>query len=99
MGLHLPQEENKNNKMVLRKIPLEGMIELLQHLNQRGAEFIDIIGVSNDEGIQDELVIAVRDEYLKNEDEDNNYINEGLEENVQNPITIDYLNNLLGNGN
>lgn len=64
-------EENK--KMVkFQKIPLKGLIEALQEVYNQGADFIDIVGIPDED--QDIIGIHVREEYLSDdleeEDED-----------------------------
>ena len=54
-------EENK--KMVkFQKIPLKGLIETLQEVYNQGADFIDIVGIPDED--QDIIGIHVREEYL-----------------------------------
>lgn len=48
--------------VILRKIPLEGFITMLDELYQKGADFIDIIGKPDKE--QDIISIVVRYEYI-----------------------------------
>lgn len=55
----------------LRKIPLEGLIEILTNLFQEGADFIDISGQQDDRegGAIDVIKITVKPEYMSDEDE------------------------------
>lgn len=53
--------ENKK-EVVLRKIPLKLVIEILTDLWNRGADYVDIIGMSDE--IQDNIAIAAKDEYF-----------------------------------
>jgi len=53
-----------SKKVVLRKIPLFDLLKLIEHLYSTGADYIDIVGMSFGEGIQDEIMIAVKDEYM-----------------------------------
>ena len=60
-------EENK--KMVkFQKIPLKGLIETLQEVYNQGADFIDIVGIPDED--QDIIGIHVREEYLSEDLED-----------------------------
>lgn len=60
-------EENK--KMVkFQKIPLKGLIETLQEVYNQGADFIDIVGIPDED--QDIIGIHVREEYLSDDLED-----------------------------
>jgi len=50
----------------LRKIPLEGLIQILTDLFETGADFIDISGVQDDRenGPVDVITITVKPEYM-----------------------------------
>lgn len=56
-----------NNEVVLRKIPLKLIIEILTDLWNRGADYVDIIGVPNE--IQDNIALAAKDEYFSKGDD------------------------------
>jgi hypothetical protein len=72
--------EKKNNKtLTLQKIPLESLIEILANLYNKGADYIDVTGTSNDG--QDVISINVREEYMmddEEEEEENNLSDEDL---------------------
>lgn len=51
--------------ITLRKIPLEGFIDILMRLYNKGADYIDIMGVPDE--IQDMMSIFVRSEYINPE--------------------------------
>jgi hypothetical protein len=55
----------------LRKIPLEGLIQILTNLFEEGADFIDISGVQDDreEGPVDVIKITVKPEYMSDDNE------------------------------
>ena len=55
----------------LRKIPLEGLIQILTNLFEEGADFIDISGQQDDRegGAIDVIKITVKPEYMSDEDE------------------------------
>ena len=55
----------------LRKIPLEGLIQILTNLFEEGADFIDISGVQDDreDGPVDVIKITVKPEYMSDENE------------------------------
>ena len=61
-----------NEPITLIKIPLEGFIDILMTLYNKGADFIDIIGTPNE--IQDTMSVIVRTEYVN---PDNNSFGEG----------------------
>jgi hypothetical protein len=60
--------ENKN-EIRLKKIPLLVLLEALKDVYERGADYVDIIGVPGVE--QDSIGIAINREYFAPEDEEN----------------------------
>ena len=58
-----------SNEIALRKIPLKILIEILQDAWDRGADYVDIIGVPDE--IQDNISIAIKEEYMHREEDDN----------------------------
>ena len=58
----------ENNEITLRKIPLKLFIEVLTDAWNKGADFIDIIGVPDE--IQDNIGIAIKDEYFSKDTEE-----------------------------
>ncbi|NBU52534.1 MAG: hypothetical protein EBS24_07930 [Chitinophagia bacterium] len=59
--------ENKN-EIRLKKIPLLVLLEALKDVYERGADYVDIIGVPGVE--QDSIGIAINREYFAPEDEE-----------------------------
>jgi len=57
----------ENNEVALRKIPLKLFIEILQDAWERGADYVDIIGVPDT--IQDNISIAIKEEYMHSEED------------------------------
>ena len=55
----------------LRKIPLEGLIQILTNLFETGADFIDISGQQDDreDGPVDVIKITVKPEYMSDDSE------------------------------
>jgi hypothetical protein len=55
----------------LRKIPLEGLIQILTNLFEEGADFIDISGEQDnrEEGPIDIIKITVKPEYMSDDSE------------------------------
>ena len=55
----------------LRKIPLEGLIQILTNLFEEGADFIDISGQQDDRegGAIDVIKITVKPEYMSDDNE------------------------------
>jgi len=61
--------ENNSNEVTLKKIPLKLFIEVLTDAWNKGADFVDIIGVPNE--LQDNIGIAIREDYYtKGNDKD-----------------------------
>ena len=52
----------ENNEVVFKKIPLEVFINILQDAWNKGADYIDIIGVPDQ--VQDNIAVAIREEYM-----------------------------------
>jgi hypothetical protein len=56
----------------LRKIPLEMLINILQDLYDGGADYVDISGNIDEDGMpRDTIKLTVKPEYLSDFDEDN----------------------------
>jgi hypothetical protein len=58
----------ENNEVVFKKIPLEVFINILQDAWNKGADYIDIIGVPDQ--VQDNIAVAIREEYMNVNPED-----------------------------
>lgn len=74
--------------MTFKKIPLKIFIEILQDAWDRGADYIDIIGVAD--AIQDNISIAIKEEYMHREEGE-----EDIEINPNKDITDEDLNQLI----
>lgn len=74
--------------MTFKKIPLKIFIEILQDAWDRGADYIDIIGVAD--AIQDNISIAIKDEYMHREDGE-----EDVDISPNKDITDEDLNQLI----
>ncbi len=59
--------ENKKTA-VFRKIPVETLLEILQEVYEQGADFVDIVGTTEEE--KDTIGIYVYPEYMAKEEED-----------------------------
>lgn len=56
----------------LRKIPLEMLLQILQDLYDSGADYVDISGDTDKDGVpRDTIKLTVKPEYLSDFDEDN----------------------------
>jgi hypothetical protein len=78
----------ENNEVTFKKIPLKIFIEILQDAWDRGADYIDIIGVAD--AIQDNISIAIKEEYMHREEDE-----EDIEINPNKDITDEDLNQLI----
>jgi hypothetical protein len=76
----------ENKEVALRKIPLKILIEILQDAWEKGADYVDIIGVPDE--IQDNIAIAVKEEYMHSEQGD-------IEIDPNKDITDEDLNQLI----
>jgi hypothetical protein len=53
----------EGNEIILKKIPIEMLMDTLYDLYDRGVEYIDIIGIPGEE--QDTLGISFNNEYMR----------------------------------
>jgi hypothetical protein len=82
----------------LRKIPLEGLIQILTNLFEEGADFIDISGQQDDRegGAIDVIKITVKPEYMSDDNELEIEVDmEGYEEDKPNSLSEDDINELI----
>lgn len=78
--------DNKNDVLIIKKIPLDGFIDVLMDLYNKGVDYIDITGVTNEH--MDHMAVSFTAEYMM----------EGAEEEFEDapPLDIkDLLNNKL----
>ena len=78
--------------MRFRKISLELLLDTLTHIWDSGADYVDIIGIQNDE--QDVINIVVQEDYMSDdieeyEEEDND------EDSPLPPLSDEDINNLI----
>ena len=86
------KEDNEENKVRLKKIPLGVFIQALMDIYNTGVDYVDIIGVPGKE--QDTVGIAFCDEYLSKDLEEET--DEDIEEKIKNiNLSDDDLNQLL----
>jgi hypothetical protein len=84
----------ENNEVTFRKIPLKVLIDILHDAWDKGADYVDIMGVPNE--VQDNIAIAIREEYMgaiPADGEEEYDINVELEEGED--LTDEDLNQLL----
>jgi hypothetical protein len=79
----------------LRKIPLEGLIQILTNLYEEGADFIDISGIQDnrEEGSVDVIKITVMPEYMS--DDNNLQIEVDIKGEKPNSLSEDDINELI----
>ena len=88
------KQDNEENKVGLKKIPLGVFIQALMDIYNTGVDYVDILGVPGEE--QDTIGIAFCDEYLSKELEDEEETDEEIEEKIKNiNLSDDDLNQLL----
>ena len=86
----------------LNKVPIASLIQVLTHLYEEGADFIDITGESTSDSDNDIIKVIVRPEYYLEEDSETTpeYLfteeeyNEPTEENI-NPISDNNINDFI----
>jgi len=85
----------ENKEVILKKIPLKIFLDILTDAWNTGADYIDIIGVADE--IQDNIAIAVRDEYMNTnpEEEDEYEVEKELNKDKKKDITDEDLNQLI----
>ena len=81
----------QNNKEVrFKKISLQMLIDTLTHIYNSGADYVDIIGIQNDE--QDVINIVVMEDYMTDEELEE-YEDEDEDDDV--PLSDEDINNLI----
>lgn len=66
----------RKKPMMLVKVPVKAMIELLVSLYDKGANYVDISGFSNQ--LQDEITVTVRANYVEGYKEEEVLTDEAL---------------------
>ena len=86
--------ENNRNEVTLRKIPLKLFIEVLTDAWNKGADFVDIIGVPNE--LQDNIGIAIKEDYYtKGNDKEENEFDVEVEIDPSKKLDDEDLNQLI----
>jgi hypothetical protein len=84
----------ENKEVVLKKIPLRVLIDILQDAWNKGADYIDIIGVADE--VQDNIAIAIKEEYFNTNPEEEFEVDVELEKlDEDKDITDEDLNQLI----
>ena len=61
--------ENKDDVLIIKKIPLDGFIDVLMDLYNKGVDYIDITGVTNEH--MDHMAVSFTAEYMMEGSEEN----------------------------
>ena len=77
----------QNNEMRFRKISLELLLDTLTHLWDAGADYVDIIGIQNED--QDIINIVVKEDYMSDEEPNDE------SEDDDAPLSDEDINNLI----
>lgn len=84
----------ENNKVVLRKIPLEIFLDVLLEIYEQGVDFVDIIGVPDEE--QDTIGVTFSQDYISPDAIDNFKIDEDEQKNIDINLSDDQdLNQII----
>jgi hypothetical protein len=84
----------ENNKVVLRKIPLEIFLDVLLEIYEQGVDYIDIIGVPDEE--QDTIGVTFSQDYISPDAIDNFKIDEDEQKNIDINLSDDQdLNQII----
>ena len=82
----------ENNEVTFKKIPLRVFLDILQDAWEKGADYVDIVGVPDE--VQDNIAVAIREEYMNAHPEDEFEIDVELE-NPDKNLSDDDLNQLI----
>lgn len=66
--------EESRKEITLKKIPLKVFLEVLTDAWNKGADFIDIVGIPD--SIQDNIGIVIKEEYLSPDEEEDRIIDD-----------------------
>lgn len=84
----------ENNEVTFKKIPLRVFLDILQDAWEKGADYVDIVGVPDE--VQDNIAVAIREEYMNAHPEDEFEIDVELEHPDDNKdLSDDDLNQLI----
>jgi hypothetical protein len=67
----------ENNEVIFKKIPLKVFLDILHDAWEKGADYVDIVGVPDE--VQDNIAVAIRQEYMNVNPEDEFEIDVELE--------------------
>ena len=82
----------ENNEVTFKKIPLRVFLDILQDAWEKGADYVDIVGIPDE--VQDNIAVAIREEYINAHPEDEFEIDVELENPDEN-LSDEDLNQLI----
>lgn len=82
-----------NNEVIFKKIPLRVFMDILHDAWNKGADYIDIIGVPDQ--VQDNIAVAIREEYMNVNPEDEFEVDVELEKPEDKDLSDEDLNQLI----
>lgn len=82
-----------NNEVIFKKIPLRVFMDILHDAWNKGADYIDIIGVPDQ--VQDNIAVAIREEYMNVNPEDEFEVDVELERPEDKDLSDEDLNQLI----
>jgi hypothetical protein len=83
----------ENNEVIFKKIPLKVFIDILHDAWDKGADYIDIMGIPDN--VQDNIAVAIREEYFNVHPEDEFEIDVELENSNNKNLSDEDLNQLI----
>ena len=83
----------ENREVAFKKIPLKIFIDVLTDAYEKGADFVDIVGMPN--VIQDNIGISIKEEYISRDVNEEMDIEVEFEEEDDDNLTDEDLNQLL----
>lgn len=79
--------------MTFKKIPLKVFLDILHDAWEKGADYVDIVGIPDE--VQDNIAVAIREEYMNVNPEDEFEIDVELEHPNDKNLSDEDLNQLI----
>lgn len=83
----------ENNEVTFKKIPLKVFLDILQDAWEKGADYVDMVGVPDE--VQDNIAVVIREEYINADPEDEFEIDVELENPDDKNLSDEDLNQLI----
>jgi hypothetical protein len=83
----------ENNEVTFKKIPLKVFLDILQDAWEKGADYVDMVGVPDE--VQDNIAVVIREEYMNADPEDEFEIDVELENPDDKNLSDEDLNQLI----